>query len=79
LACRRAAGRDCVYHIGYLARDRNSESNRKSAEQMAIDQTVVAAWQAQTEGTVQLAQKRLGIGQFNYIATRKSPPTRAAM
>jgi hypothetical protein len=64
-----------VYHVGYLARDRERPHSRREpcvcercAHAAAIGAAADAAWQAYRRGEVVLVQRRLGEMRFEYIA-----------
>lgn len=57
-----AAGERRVYHLGDLASDRI-----KSA---AINAVAMAAWGACAAGEIQLTQRKIGAGEYQYIARR---------
>jgi hypothetical protein len=59
-------GQTCIYHIGHLM------SDRKLAYLQHVDAVADLAWELQEAGKVDLTQKRIGEGEFEYRATRTS-------
>lgn len=65
-------GKSLVYHIGYLARDR--ETRPRDATEKAYYEEIGAVanylFKLSDEGRVSLSQKRIAPMQFEYIATK---------
>lgn len=65
-------GKSYVYHVGYLARDRETKG-KDPTEQAYYDEikrVADHAYRLQEEGRVSLVQRRLEPMKFEYIATK---------
>jgi hypothetical protein len=59
-------GESCIYHTGNLMSDRLSGDWPYAAAVADL------AWELQEAGKINLTQKRIGEGEFDYRATRTS-------
>lgn len=65
-------GKSLTYHVGYLARDRETKP-RDATEKAYFDEMSAIAnymFKLSEEGRVSLVQKRIAPMQFEYIATK---------
>jgi len=65
-------GKSLTYHVGYLARDRETKP-RDTTEKAYYDEMSAVAnymFKLSEEGRVSLVQKRIAPMQFEYIATK---------
>jgi hypothetical protein len=60
-------GSTFVYHIGFLAIDRQTESGQPVA---VVDTLARLAWRAHLRGNVVLVQARQGEGEYVYLAVK---------
>ena len=65
-----APGERLVYWQGVLARDRAPGSPLDKRHRARLDRLATAVLAAAEDGLVYLAQRRLGVGVFAYIAIR---------
>ncbi len=65
-------GKSLVYHIGYLAKDRETRPRDATEKAYYAEISDVANYLfgLAEEGRVSLSQKRIGPMQFEYIATK---------
>jgi len=63
-------GEACIYHIGYLVKDRDYQFNSGSSMSTLVDQIGSTAWVMEEEGAVYLFQRRLDNDVYEYLAVR---------
>ena len=65
-------GKSLTYHVGYLARDRETKPRDPTEKAYYDEMSAVANYmfKLSEEGRVSLVQKRIAPMQFEYIATK---------
>lgn len=63
----------CIYHSGFLLVDREPSPDQPHDDKWcALRELAEAAWQLYEDGKINLTQRRLGGGKFEYLAVRNS-------